>query len=145
MDVVRRPRARWFRVGPVVLVGLAAVLSACGEGTAAGGADLEGRTFVSTGVAGHELVPGSEVQVIFQSDRISVQAGCNTLNGGATWEGDVLVVAQPMARTMMACDDDLSRQDDWLEALLTSEPALSLDGSTLVIGDSAEGLTLEEQ
>lgn len=145
MDEVHGRRVRWFRAGPVVLVGLAVGLSACGDGTAAAGADLEGKTFVSTDVAGHELVPGSEVKVIFQSDRISVQAGCNTLNGGATWDSGVLVVAVPMARTMMACDDDLSRQDDWLEALLTSEPALSLDGSTLVLGDSAEGLTLEEQ
>lgn len=144
MDEVRR-QVRGLRAGPVVLVGLAVGLAACGDGSTAGGADLEGRTFVSTDVAGYELVPGSEVQVIFQSDRIAVQAGCNTLNGGATWEGDVLMVAEPMARTMMACDDDLSRQDDWLEAFLMSEPALRLDGSTLVLGDSTEGLTLEEQ
>lgn len=141
----RRRCDRRSLAGSLVLLGMVVGLSACADGTAAGGADLEGRTFVSTDVAGHELVPGSEVQVIFQTDRISVQAGCNTLNGGATWEGDVLVVAVPMAETMMACDDDLMRQDDWLVAFLTSKPALSLDGSTLVLGDSAEGLTLEEQ
>lgn len=141
----RRRCDRRSLAGSLVLLGMVMGLAACSDGTAAGGADLEGRTFVSTDVAGHELVPGSEVQVIFQTDRISVQAGCNTLNGGATWEGDVLVVAVPMAETMMACDDDLMRQDDWLVAFLTSKPALSLDGSTLVLGDSAEGLTLEEQ
>ncbi|MCL3861900.1 META domain-containing protein [Actinotalea sp. K2] len=144
MDEVR-VRDRSLRAVPVMLMGLAMGLSACGGGSAVGGADLEGRTFVSTDVAGYELVEGTAVQVIFQSDRISVHAGCNTLNGGATWEGDVLRVAEPMAQTMMACGDDLSRQDDWLEAFLMSEPALRLDGSTLVLGDSTEGLTLEEQ
>ena len=117
--------------------------SACSEEVAAG--ELAGRTYVSVEAAGHEIAPGSEVRLIFQSDRISVNAGCNTLNGAATWDAGVLSVSPPMARTMMACTDDLSRQDDWLEAFLTSEPSLSVDGSRLVLGDDDEGLTLDAQ
>lgn len=124
---------------------LVPVLAACDAGTGSDDPDLAGKTFVSTQVTGHELVDGSEVRLIFQTDRISVQAGCNTLNGGATWDEGALVVTQPMARTMMACAPDLMAQDDWLEGFLTSEPALSLDGATLTLGDSTEGITLDEQ
>jgi heat shock protein HslJ len=45
----------------------------------------------------------------------------------------------------MACEDDLMAQDDWLATFLAFEPALRLDGSTLVLGDGDEGLTLEER
>ncbi|MGW6128401.1 META domain-containing protein [Cellulomonas sp. NPDC055163] len=132
-------------VGAVMLLlGLAGVLSAC-SGAAAGGADLAGKTFVSTAVAGHELVPGSEVTMTFESDRMSVNAGCNTMSGEATWQDGTLEVAEPLAATMMACPDDLTQQDEWLRTFLTSEPLLRLDGSTLELGDSDDGLTLEEQ
>lgn len=154
--VVRRPAPsaprRGARRGVLLLVlvlVLAPMLAACdagtGTGSAADDADLAGKTFVSTQVTGHELVDGSEVRLIFQTDRISVQAGCNTLNGGASWDEGALVVTQPMARTMMACAPELMAQDDWLEAFLTSEPALSLDGGTLTLGDTTEGITLDEQ
>ena len=78
-----------------------------------------------------------------RSLRISAQAGCNTLAGGATWTNGVLP-AGPLAMTMMACEDDLSAQDQWLSELLASEPAIELDGDTLVIGDDTEGITLTE-
>jgi heat shock protein HslJ len=136
---------------PAVAV-LVLALSACGgddgsggSQTATGDADLAGKTFVSTEVFGLELADGTEIRVTFESDRISVQAGCNTLFGSARWDGGVLAVDEPMGMTRMACSDDLMRQDDWLHAFLTSEPRLSLDGSTLTLGDSTEGIVLDEQ
>jgi heat shock protein HslJ len=36
-------------------------------------------------------------------------------------------------------------QDQWLATFLTSSPALSLDGSTLTLGDDASGITLTEE
>jgi heat shock protein HslJ len=125
--------------------GRAADTGAGDRGRAAGPLDLADRTFVSTEVVGHDLVPGTRVHVFFGEDRITVRAGCNTLLGGATWDGGVLAVAQPMGRTMMACADDLMRQDDWLDAFLTSQPALRLAGTTLTVGDSTEGIVLDEQ
>jgi hypothetical protein len=32
---------------------------------------------------------------------------------------------------MMACPNGMQEQDDWLAALLTSSPAITLDGDTL--------------
>jgi heat shock protein HslJ len=114
-------------------------------GCSGAAADLAGRSFTSTEVRGHDLVEGSTVRLTFEDGRISVQGGCNTLNGGATWEGDTLEVAEPMASTMMACEEPLMEQDQWLSSFLTSSPALEVDGDTLTLGDDTTGMTLTEQ
>ena len=94
--------------------------------------------------AGHDLVEGSKVALSFEDGRISANAGCNTMNGAATWDGDTLQVAGPLAMTMMACDEALMDQDQWLSEFLTSSPALAVDGETLTLGDDTTGITLSE-
>lgn len=42
---------------------------------------LDGTTYVSTNVTGHELVEGTEVQLSFEEGVMSVSAGCNTIFG----------------------------------------------------------------
>ena len=131
----RRPLAT------VALVPVLAALTSCSGGAA----DLAGRSFTSTEVRGHDLVEGSTITLSFEDGRISAQGGCNTLNGGATWEDDTLEVAEPMASTMMACEEPLMAQDQWLSSFLTSSPALEVDGETLTLGDDATGMTLTER
>ena len=126
----------------LAVLGVALALGAC-SGEAA--ADLAGRSFTSTEVRGYDLVEGSAVTLTFEDGRISAQGGCNTLNGGATWEGDTLEVAEPMASTMMACEEPLMAQDQWLSSFLTSSPALEVDGDTLTLGDDTTGMTLTAQ
>lgn len=106
--------------------------------------DLVGRVFVATEATGRELVAGSVVRVAFLDGSVSVHAGCNTQRGRATWSDGVLVVAQPMAGTRMACTPELMAQDVWLASFLASSPVVSLDGATLVLGGEDAGLTLEE-
>jgi heat shock protein HslJ len=36
-------------------------------------------------------VPGSQIQMTFDQDSVTVDAGCNTLSGGASIDGDELV------------------------------------------------------
>lgn len=120
-----------------------AVLSLALTGCAGGSADLEGRTFTATGVRGHDLVEGSAITLAFEDGQVSANAGCNTIFGEAQWDGGTLE-AEQLASTLMACDDALMAQDEWLTALLTSSPTLSVDGTTLTIGD-ATGLTLTEE
>ena len=128
-----------------MLVGLVAglVLGSCGSSSGSGGTpDLAGKTFTSTEVRGTELVSGSTVTLSFEAGRVSANAGCNTMNGAATWDTGKLVVTGPLASTMMACSDALTKQDQWLSSFLTSSPALKLDGDTLTLGDSTSGMTL---
>jgi heat shock protein HslJ len=134
----RRGAVLWVLVG--VVAGLA--LGGCASSGGSGTPDLAGKTFSSTEVRGHQLVAGTSVSLTFEDGRVSAKAGCNTMSGSATWDTGKLVVAQPLASTMMACDEALTAQDQWLSGFLTSSPALALDGNTLTLGDNASGMTL---
>lgn len=121
---------------------LGVCLAACSG--AAGAPDLNGRAFTATEVRGQEAVEGSTITLTFEDNQVSAQAGCNTLFGPADWEGGTLEIDGTLASTMMACDDALMAQDQWLSEFLSSSPALSLDGDTLTLGDDTTGLTLTE-
>lgn len=135
------PTRSWSRkrsVAVLAVLGVGLALGACGSESA----DLAGKSYTSTEVRGHDLVEGSTITLSFEDGRVSAKGGCNTLNGDATWEGDTLEVAEPMASTMMACDQPLMDQDQWLSTFLTSSPALEVDGDTLTLGDDTTGITL---
>ena len=131
---------RWWRTSVTVLA-LALALTGC----SGGGPDLQGMTFTSTDVRGHELVEGTEVTLAFTEDQISAQAGCNTMTAQASWDDGTLELESPLATTMMACDDALTEQDQWLSQFLESSPAINLDGTELILGDDSDGMTLTEQ
>lgn len=114
-----------------------------GTGSDADAPPLVGRTFASTEVRGRDPVPGSTVRITFREGGLAAKAGCNTLFGSATWTGGVLA-APMLASTMMACSPELMGQDTWLAELLQSNPALTLDASTLTLGDGGYGLVLVE-
>jgi heat shock protein HslJ len=102
---------------------------------------LDGRSFVSTEVDGHELVPDSVVRLTFEDGSLSINAGCNTMFGGYTVEGDVLS-APTMAMTEMACDPALMEQDAWISGLISNGPTVTVDGDTLTIaGPDAQTIT----
>ena len=129
------------RLAVLAVLGSTLVLGAC----AGEDADLAGRTFTATEVQGHELVEGSSVTLTFDENAISAQAGCNTLFGDASWDGDTLDVQEPMASTLMACEEALMAQDQWLASFLTSSPALEVDGDAVTLGDDTTSMTLTEQ
>ena len=151
MTMVKRSLIRL--VVPLVTV---SGLGACGSDTAssdtsaqppdseasvpASDLDLDGRTFVSTEVDGHELVSGSQIRVGFQDGSISINAGCNTLVGGYTIEGDTLQVPV-LAMTQMACDPALMDQDTWLSETFSGSPTLALEGDDLTV-TAADGSTI---
>ena len=140
-----------------LFLALALLVTACGDdgdddvSTDDGGStsevtfdDLVGKTFVSTGVTGHELVADSVVTLEFIDGRISANAGCNTQNGEAAVEDGALVVEQ-LASTMMACDDPLMAQEQWLAGFLEADPEVVLDGAQLTLTSGDEVIELEEQ
>ncbi|MGW6128866.1 META domain-containing protein [Cellulomonas sp. NPDC055163] len=139
-----RPRARRL-IGTAALPVVAVlVLAACAASSGSAGEDeLVGRSFESTDVEGHTLVEGTVITLIVSSGTVSVNAGCNTLFGGATWDDGVLRVPQ-LASTMMACDGALMDQDQWLAALLGGSPPYELDGDTLTLGEAGEWITLTD-
>jgi heat shock protein HslJ len=140
------------------VLALALLVTACGDdggddvSTDGGGGgssevtfdDLIGKTFVSTDVTGHDLVPDSVISLEFIDGRISANAGCNTQNGDASVDGGSLVVEQ-LASTMMACEDALMAQEQWLAGFLEGDPDVALDGTTLTLTAGDEVITLAEQ
>lgn len=145
-------------VVPVLL--LALVLAACGDDDAdtvdAGDddgapttevtyADLDGRTFVSTGAQGYEIVADTTISLSFEDERISAAAGCNTQNGGVEVAEGQLRLTSPLASTMMGCEEPLMAQDQWVASFLEADPDITLEGDalTLSVGDEVLELSAE--
>jgi heat shock protein HslJ len=107
-----------------------------------GPATLDGRTFLSTGVTGRVLVPGSQVRLSFEDGRVGASAGCNTMSGSYVVDGGRLAV-DALATTEMACDPALMDQDTWLAGFLDGatvvlagdQLTLARDGATLTLLD----------
>jgi heat shock protein HslJ len=129
------------------------VLAACGDADEDGSGNepttpsspvadqLVGREFLSTDLSGRDLVAGSTIRLNFDADSLGVHAGCNSMGGGWSLDGNALVVGA-MFSTEMACDQPLMDQDSWLSEFLQSRPTLALDGDELTLTGTSETLTL---
>lgn len=130
---------------PMLAVG-ALLVAACGSGTSAGDdpPELDGRQFWSTSVAENgaerELVEGTQIQISFADGNVSASAGCNSMGGAYSLDGDVLVVSD-MFSTEIGCDPDRHDQDMFVSAFLTSGPTVALDGDLLTL--SGESVTID--
>lgn len=107
-------------------------------------ADLDGSTYVSSDVVGHDLVAGTEVRLAFEDATMAVAAGCNTQTGPyAVTDGD-LAWTQPPAATLIGCAEDRQAQDDWLGELLLDGVAATLVAGELTLEAGDVVLTLSE-
>jgi heat shock protein HslJ len=107
-------------------------------------AGLEGRTFLSVSVDGHDFVQGTTVRLTFTGGGVSVNAGCNSIGGSYTISGNRLTVGQVMS-TEMACDPALMAQDQWIAAFLASGPVFALDGPNLTLTSGGTTLRLRDR
>jgi heat shock protein HslJ len=105
--------------------------------------DLEGRSFVSDGIA-DSPAPTQAVEISFLDGRVAARGGCNSMSGGYELDGATLVVG-PMAMTQMACAPELMDLDTWLAALLGSSPTLTLDGDSLTIANDTTSVALVDR
>ena len=96
-------------------------------------ADLDGTTYESTSVEGHELVPGEAVRVSFEGDTMSVSAGCNTMFGAFELTDGTLAWSGEPASSLVGCEPELADQDAWLAELFTTGVEATTDGSTLTL------------
>jgi heat shock protein HslJ len=104
-----------------------------------------GRTYLSTGVAGHRLVDGTTVTLTFGDDgNLSVQAGCNTLGTTYTIE-DGKLVAENFGGTEMGCDEARHTQDTWIGTFLSSRPTVTAEGDELILVSGDTTLTLRDR
>jgi len=129
---------RPFLVAAAALV----LLSGCGSDGVSSD-DLDGTTWTSTSVTGHDLAEDSTIQLTFDSGQLTVNAGCNTM--GAAYEVDdgTLKWTGPAAGTLMGCSEELMAQDQWLTGLLTDGVEVSQDDTTLTLTDDDVEIVLE--
>ena len=119
-----------------------------GRASAAPPNPLQDRTFVAASVTEHgvprPLVAGTRLRLGFTPGRITVEAGCNTLNADVQVGPDRLVVDE-FRSTRIACDPEREQQDRMLAEFLACGPAWTLTaaGLTLTSGDVRIDLTEE--
>lgn len=119
------------------------VLAACSSGgEAADVTDLAGKTLTSTEIVGEGVVTEPLITLTFEGDGIALKGGCNTLFGTGAIEDGVLVMASPLASTMMACEQALMDRDQWLVAMVESGPSATWDGTQLVLESGADRIVL---
>ena len=130
------------RIMTAVALASALAVSACGSsgdgGTAPTYADLVNKQFVD------ESAPPT-IEMTFLADSFSVNAGCNTLAGGATIIGGVFTLDGPLASTKMACDEELMQRDDRIATFFASSPTVTLDGTTLIFTSADTTYTFTER
>lgn len=92
---------------PAVVRSLQSNLWTLQSGSEAAGRPIEGLT-----------VPGHAFTLRFQDARVSVQGGCNTMNGGWRLSPQGQLMIGRLAATMKACDAPLMTADATLSAIL---------------------------
>jgi heat shock protein HslJ len=120
---------------------------ACGSGGTGsptpGPTSLDGRTFLSTDLVGHDLVAGTQVRLALSDGRIAITAGCNSMSGPYRVADDRLVIGT-MATTEMGCAEPLMAQDRWVGAFLGGA-TLGLAGDTLTLRNGEVTMTMTDR
>jgi heat shock protein HslJ len=72
------------------------------------------------------MVPGQSFQMRFQDARVSIQGGCNTINGSWRLSPQGQLMLGRLAATMKACDAPLMKADAALSAVLAQPLEVTL-------------------
>ena len=125
---------------------LASLVSCSSSPTPASGvssASLAGKTFVSTSVTGHDLVPGTTISLTFEGPTLAASAGCNTMSGPYTVDNSTLRWTGLPLSTLMGCESALAAQDQWLTNFLHTGAAASLTGNQLTLTGNSVTMKLQ--
>ena len=132
----------------ITVVGLAIAalaLSACGGGSAGGGADpqsLVGTSYDVTAIT----VDGTQREVLgpviitFEAETISVATPCNGMAGDVSYSPTTLTIG-PLAATLMACEPALMEQDQVIGDALEADPTWQLADGTLTLAGAGTSIT----
>jgi heat shock protein HslJ len=118
-------------------------ISGVGPGDGEAPPALDGRTFLSRSVSGHDLLPGTQIQLTFNDGNVGATAGCNSLGAPYSLDGDTLVTeGTGMTQTEIGCDPMRHKQDEWLAVFLTSSPTVTLTANELKLTSGSTTIEL---
>ncbi|MEV0246538.1 META domain-containing protein [Nocardia sp. NPDC050712] len=101
-----------------------------------------GHTYISKEVQGPQIPGGGPLTLTFTADgRVSATAGCNTGSAPVTLDNHTVTAGQ-LASTLMGCDGDRARADEWMTALLASAPSWELKDNTLTLKNQDQTVVL---
>lgn len=103
-------------------------------------ADLSDTVYDLSQITGHTLVADSTVELVFDDGTVSVHAGCNRMFGSFSIDDGALETPQ-LAATLMACDQELMDQDQWMAGFLEASPQIRTGADTLVLTGGDTELT----
>lgn len=104
---------------------------------------VDGVRYLSTSVAGRDLVKGTTISLRLSNGTLTAAAGCNTLSAPAAVGSGRLAITEPVAMTELGCPDGRADQDLWLAAFLQARPILAVSGSGFTL--TANGVTISLQ
>ena len=104
--------------------------------------DLDGNSYESTEVTGHELVADTSITLIFEDGNLSAQAGCNTMSSAFEVNETLLAWTGEPASTLMGCSDELTAQDAWLTELFTEGVDAALEDDVLILTSDNQTIKL---
>ena len=84
--------------------------------------------------------PNIDTSIVFDSEKISGNMGCNQFNGGYTLEENNIVFS-PFISTKMACIGNASVQESAALSVFAGAATFSLNGDTLTV-TSADGASV---
>jgi len=114
----------------VALLALVVGAAACGGGSHS----LDGSSWDSTSIVGHELVGDTRLSFTFDDGHLAWNAGCNTTTTDyAVDEADRLALEGVATTTSKSCGDVGNDQDRWFGSLLSSDPEIEVEGNTLTL------------
>lgn len=101
--------------------------------------ELAGTSWLLSALNGQLPLTGSTVTLVFGTDgTASGTDGCNQFSGTFTQSGDALSFPQPMASTMMACEEPIATQATNYMAALAATDGFTASASQLVLRSGNE-------
>ena len=124
---------------------LTTVVAACSLFAPVADANLDGRTFLSTGVVGAKpLVDATRIRLAFNDAVVTFEGGCNLFGGPYHLDGGTLVF-EGGGSTLMGCDPDRLAQDQWFNEFMGSGPMVALAGDTLTLTGGSTVITFMDR
>ena len=107
--------------------------------------EFQGKDFVFHSAEGFSLI-GETIRLQFNADspEMSFQAGCNSYGGTYSVEAGLFQISE-MGSTLMACDNELMEQDDWLYSFFTSNPNVVYESDTITFTGSNATLVFQDE
>ena len=105
---------------------------------------LDGLSFTATEARGADITPKSTLTVSFAGERVSVDAGCNSISGNYSIEDDGEMQSF-MVTTMMGCPPGIQDLEVFATELFRQGAVVTQSGDTLELeGLNGNSLTLTE-